>query len=126
MEVLLKRPVFRKRALVSRPASDVLPGPLVRSNLGPTVTELRTMIDDGRITFKCMTDDNKKVYELDRVKLGMEPAPVAPPPLMRVLTPPPLDPVAEEEPVRKAPKKKPTALEKTLKGLEVKKFARKY
>jgi hypothetical protein len=34
--------------------------------------------------------------------------------------------VAEEEPVRKAPKKKPTALEKTLKGLEVKKFARKY
>jgi hypothetical protein len=128
MEILLKRPVFRKRAVVARPAADVLPGPLVRSNLGPTVTELRAMIADGRITFKCMTDDGKKLYELDRVKLGMEAAPVAPAPLMRVLTPPPLDPVPEEEdePAPKVPKKKPTALEKRLKGLEVKKFVRKH
>jgi hypothetical protein len=125
--ILLKRPVFRKRAVVTRPVPDVLPGPLVRSHLGPTTAELRAMIDDGRITFKCMTDDGKKLYELDRVKLGMEAAPVAALPLVRVLTPPPLTTVTEEEaPAPKVVKKKPTALEKTLKGLEVKKFVRKH
>ena len=127
MEIpLLKRPVFRKRAVVTRPASDVLPGPLVRSNLGPTTAELRAMIDDGRITFKCMTPEGKKLYELDRVRLGMESAPVAaPPPPVRAVSPP-MPAVPEEAPVPKAPKKKPTALEKTLKGLTVKKFARQH
>lgn len=125
--ILLKRPVFRKRAVVTRPAPDVLPGPLVRSNLGPTTAELRAMIDDGRITFKCMTPEGKKLYELDRVRLGMESAPVAAtPPLVRAVSPP-LPSVPEEDaPVPKTPKKKPTALEKTLKGLTVKKFARQH
>ena len=124
--ILLKRPVFRKRAVVTRPVSDVQPGPLVRSHLGPTVAELRAMMDDGRLTLKCVTPEGKKLYELDRIKLGMEALPVAPPQLVRVLTPPPLDPVDEEEPAPKVVKKKPTALEKTLKGLEVKKFVRKH
>jgi hypothetical protein len=40
---------------------------------------------------------------------------------------PPLPAVAEEEePAPKVVKKKPTALEKTLKGLNVKKFARQH
>jgi hypothetical protein len=85
------------------------------------------MIDDGRLTFKCMTPEGKKLYDLDRVRLGMDQASVAAPaPLVRVVSPPPLPVVEEDAPVPKVVKKKPTALEKTLKGLEVKKFVRKH
>ena len=126
MEIpLIKRPVFRKRAVVTRPASDVLPGPLVRSNLGPSVAELRAMIDDGRLALRCVTPEGKKLYDLDRDRLGMTANAPAPMPTFRPIVLEPVDEVEDEEPV-KVVKKKPTAMEKRLKGLEVKKFVRKY
>ena len=123
--ILLKRPVFRKRAVVTRPASDVLPGPLVRSDLGPSTAELRAMIDDGRITLRCVTPEGKKLYDLDRERLGMNVNAPAPMPVFKPVVLERVPEVEDEEPA-KVVKKKPTAMEKRLKGLEVKKFVRKY
>jgi hypothetical protein len=129
MEIsLLKRPVFHHRAVVARPpptpTTSCESGPLVRSHLGPTVTELRAMIDDGRLTLRCVTPEGKKLYDLDRDRLGMNPIPdaVAPTPTFKPIV---LEPIHEVEPV-KVVKKKPTSLEKSLKNLTEKKFVRKH
>ena len=129
MEIpLITRPVFHRRAVVARPpptpTTSCEPGPLVRSDLGPTVAELRAMIHDGRLTIRCVTPEGKKLYDLDRERLGMNPNAVAPAPTFKPIV---LEPVheVEDEPV-KVVKKKPTAMEKKLKGLEVKKFVRKH
>jgi hypothetical protein len=130
MEIsLLKRPVFHRRAVVARPpptpTTSCEPGPLVRSHLGPTVAELRAMIDDGRLTIRCVTPEGKKLYDLDRDRLGMNPDIVAPMPTFKPIVLERVPEVEEDEPV-KVVKKKPTALEKTLKNLTVKKFVRKH
>ena len=129
MEIpLLKRPVFHRRAVVARPpptpTTSCEPGPLVRSDLGPTVAELRAMIHDGRLTIRCVTPEGKKLYDLDRDRLGMNPTASVP---VHTFKPIVIErvPEAEDEPV-KVVKKKPTAMEKKLKGLEVKKFVRKH
>ena len=54
------------------PRVIVRPGPLVRTECGPTVADIRAMIHDGRITLDHVRPDGKKVYKLDRVRLGME------------------------------------------------------
>jgi hypothetical protein len=83
------------------------------------------MIDDGRITLRCVTPEGKKLYDLDRDRLGMNPNAVAPKPTFKPIVLERVPEVEEDEPV-KVVKKKPTAMEKKLKGLEVKKFVRKY
>jgi hypothetical protein len=55
----------------------------------------------------------------------MNPNALAPKPTFKPIVLEPVPEVEEDEPV-KVVKKKPTALEKTLKGLEVKKFIRKH
>lgn len=47
------------------------PGNLVRTQVGPTTADIRAMIHDGRITLDYVRPDGKKVYKLDRVRLGM-------------------------------------------------------
>jgi hypothetical protein len=89
------------------------------------VAELRAMIDDGRLTIRCVTPEGKKLYDLDRDRLGMNPTASVPMPTFKPIVIERV-PEAEDEPAPKVVKKKPTALEKTLKGLEVKKFVRKH
>jgi len=117
METIINRPVFTRRAVVTRPLPEVLPGPLLRSNIGPTTTELLAMIDDGRLMFNGVTENGKKVYELNRAKLGMELETVAPVTFVPITR----EPVDEEEQPKPKVNKKPTALEKALNGLNRKK-----
>jgi hypothetical protein len=80
------------------------------------------MIEDGRLMFKGKVENGKKVYELDRARLGMEVEAVAPVTFVPVT----LATVTEEEEPKPKVNKKPTALEKKLKGLGGKKFVRQH
>jgi len=95
------------------PRVIVRPGPLVRTTFGPKTADILAMIHDGRLTFDSETPDGKKIYKLDRVRLGMEQPTAAP------VTHVPVVITKEEEPVapKAAKKPKPTTLEKTLKKL---------
>ena len=111
--------------IINRTTVSFAAGPLVRSECGPTTADILAMIHDGRLAINSETSGGKKIYDIDRVRLGI----VAPraPVFTSVAITTPLTPVLEvDEQVQKVIKKKPTALEKTLKGLtsKTKKFAR--
>jgi len=112
---MFKRPTARRVVVVT-------PGPLVRSNMGPTIDDIRTMINDGRIVLKC-EENTKKVYELDRARLGMNPA-VASTPLPLMPYVPKVEAVDVEEGPKPVVKKKLSALEKKINQRPAKKFAR--
>lgn len=112
---MFKRPTARRVVVVT-------PGPLVRSNMGPTVEDIRTMINDGRIVLKC-EENTKKVYELDRARIGMTPAVASiPVPLMPYV--PKVEDVVDDEVPKPVVKKKLSALEKKINQRPAKKFAR--
>jgi hypothetical protein len=113
---MFKRPTAR-RVLV------VTPGPLVRSNMGPTVEDIRTMINDGRIVLKC-EESSKKVYELDRARLGMNPAVASIPIPLMPYVPKVEEVMGDEEIPKPVVKRKLSALEKKINQRPVKKFAR--
>jgi len=113
---MFKRPTARRVVVVT-------PGPLVRSNMGPTIDDIRTMINDGRIVLKC-EENTKKVYELDRARIGMTPV-VSSTPLPLMPYAPKVEAVdVEEGPKPIVVKKKLSALEKKINQRPAKKFAR--
>jgi len=102
---MFKRPANR-RAVVQ---NTTAPGPLVRANMGPTTQDIRAMIADGRL----ILTSEKKVYELDRSRLGMNPvAPKIDVPLAPYLEKE--EEVIEDELRRPVVKRKLSALEKKI------------
>ena len=115
---MFKRPVNR-RAVVQ---NTTAPGPLVRANMGPTTQDIRAMIADGRLILTSESN-GKKVYELDRSRLGMNPvAPKIDEPLAPYIAKE--EEVIEDELVRPVVKKKLSALEKKINQRPIKKLSR--
>jgi hypothetical protein len=119
-------PVFKRP--INRHAIPVPIAPLTRTDLGPTVEDIRAMIADGRITLKT---GSTNIYELNRERLGMIPI-VPPVPIVVAVSPPvtaPREPyVAKvdevDELARPVVKRKLSVLEKKINQRPVKKISR--
>lgn len=118
---MFKRPIIGRRVVHSE--TEAPPGPLVRANMGPTTQDIRAMIADGRLILTS-EEKGKKVYELDRSRLGM--VPVSPPEPIAPLAPyiEKKEEVIEDELVRPIVKRKLSALEKKINQRPIKKLSR--